>query len=306
MTANVLTRLLVPLDGSPECEIGYAYAAAIAGPSTEIVLGRAVSPIDGDRLDPSVLSAVTDTAVSRASLELAETAKRLAPTSHLGVEVSVGPPVDGMLGIAARVQATMIVAATHGRGSIGRWVYGSVTDRLARLSPIPVALVRVGAPRPAAKPARVVVPLDGSALAEEALPVAAAIARTHGIPVMLLTAIDAGQFAVATSPLPTSGAPAGVMPELWDMLKETAAQTLAHGQADPALNGLEVSAVSRVGTAQAVIDEVAGPADVVVLTSHGRTGFKRVMLGSVAEHVVRFADCPVVLVPNRERKDGQP
>ena len=58
----------------------------------------------------------------------------------------VGPAADGILGCAAERRGDLIVMCTHGRGGLGRWVYGSVADRVLRGAPIPILLVRAGVP----------------------------------------------------------------------------------------------------------------------------------------------------------------
>ena len=67
------------------------------------------------------------------------------------------------------------------------------------------------------------------------------------------------------------------------------------------LRGVPCETEIRTGS---VIDEIVGESsgggiDLIVTSTHGRTGFKRAMIGSVAEHVVRYADCPVIIVPSR-------
>ena len=81
---------------------------------------------------------------------------------------------------------------THGRGALGRWAFGSVADQVTRRSPVPVLVVRPAETVEEAAPAiqRLVVPLDGSTLAEEAVPVAQSLAQRLNVPVHLLTAID--------------------------------------------------------------------------------------------------------------------
>jgi nucleotide-binding universal stress UspA family protein len=69
-----------------------------------------------------------------------------------------------------------------------------------------------------------------------------------------------------------------------------------------------VSLETGIGTGSA-IDEICGEAsqadvDLVVTSTHGRTGFKHALIGSVAEHVVRYAERPVVVVPSRSRAES--
>ena len=81
--------------------------------------------------------------------------------------------------------------ASHGRGAVGRLIHGSVADRVAREATVPTMVVRAGrvAPGPVGI-TRLVVPLDGSPLAEQSLPVATAISRRLGTPLYLVRAIN--------------------------------------------------------------------------------------------------------------------
>ena len=77
--------------------------------------------------------------------------------------------------------------ASHGRGAVGRWTFGSVADRVARSSPLPVLIVcptEGGADPRHAEITRVVAPLDGSELSQRALPVAESAARRLRVPTM--------------------------------------------------------------------------------------------------------------------------
>src|SRR5688500_16258816 len=80
---------------------------------------------------------------------------------------------------------------SHGHGGVKRFVLGSVADEVARHAPVPVLVVRGGsASPPAVQLTRIIVPLDGSELAEQAVPVAAALAADLGVPVHLMRVLD--------------------------------------------------------------------------------------------------------------------
>ncbi len=74
-------------------------------------------------------------------------------------------------------------------------------------------------------------------------------------------------------------------------------------QSMPFLEGLTCESEVRVGTAVDVISGASSQPgiDLLVTSTHGRTGFQRALLGSVAEHVVRYTECPVIAVPSRDR-----
>jgi nucleotide-binding universal stress UspA family protein len=197
----------------------------------------------------------------------------------------------------------MIAMTTHGRGAVGRVFFGSVADRVVRHAPIPVFLVRPNADDQAAprRIARVVVPLDGSELAEAAVPLATELAERLGAPITLLQAVDAE---LAHSPLGDLGLP--------DLAEQIARATLERAQEDLETVAERLQRQGRAANVQVldgspffVLVEALRPDDLVILTSHGRGGARRWLLGSVAEKLVRTAPCPLLLVPSPGRGRGR-
>jgi nucleotide-binding universal stress UspA family protein len=204
-----------------------------------------------------------------------------------------GDPADWIIAFAG--DADLIVMTTHGRGAAERALFGSVADRVARHAPVPTLLIRghdaaAGPPRVA----RVIVPLDGSALAARALPVAASVARDLGVPIHLVRVLDDDvvRASVAAGP-----AAAGAYARAQEETRRRAEEDLAR-QAQ-ALRGQDLTASVAILTGrpgEALIDAIA-PTDLVVMTTHGRGGVRRWLLGSVADKLVREAAAPVLLVP---------
>ena len=94
--------------------------------------------------------------------------------------------------VAVEEQAELIVMSTHGRGGLGRWVYGSVADSVLQRSTTPVLLVppHVDSPLPTDRRLHVLVPLDGSELAEEAIETADLLAGTFDAELTLLQVVE--------------------------------------------------------------------------------------------------------------------
>jgi nucleotide-binding universal stress UspA family protein len=276
-------RILVPLDGSPEARAALPYAAALATPGTEIIL-LTVTRSSGDE------------DAARADLETAAQRLRVAG-QMVRTEVAVGNPARRIVDAAADLRPEMIVMASHGRGALGRLIYGSVADQVGRESPVPVMVVRTRqlAPGPVGI-TRLVVPLDGSPRAEAALPVATAISRRLGTPISLLRVVDP-----AVLMPPAVGMGEAIPFEIYDEAEkelelearrylETMAQTLRE-------QGLPVAISVPMGPAASSIEEATSLGDVLVLSSHERTGVRRWLLGSVAEKLSREDESPVILVP---------
>lgn len=301
-------NVLVALDGSTLAEHALPYAVALHQPGSALVLVTVVSEPEpvygllGDTVTTKEDVAAAYTTMGQAILDAA--AKRVDPRVPVQKVVAVGDPAARILDTVPENAVGMIVIASHGRGAIGRLTFGSVADRLARASPVPVLIVRpsaVAEPPASATIRRLVVPLDGSSLAAEALPVAAAIAQRLHLPVLLIRALDVASWLPPAPFGPGIGAPVELFDQLSHELQEEAASTLQDARARLEVGGVEAETKIVNGPASQTIAEAAGPTDVIVLTSHGRGGVRRWLLGSVAERLVRTGPAPVLLVPTSLR-----
>jgi nucleotide-binding universal stress UspA family protein len=142
---------------------------------------------------------------------------------------------------------------------------------------------------------RALVPLDGSAVAEAVIPFMLAIAGPLDMAVTLLSVVEPMRAVVADA-----GGP--VIVDDIEARTAEAGEYLARVAIDLRSNGVKVSCEVRRGEAAATILAAARAvgADVIAMTTHGRTGFGRLLFGSVAEQVVRHADVPVLLMRQTE------
>jgi nucleotide-binding universal stress UspA family protein len=309
-TASGIRRILVPLDGSFFAEQALPFAKAIGGPETELILLEVAPPAEPVRgLLGNVLVTAEEVRQSYdEGIETAlETTRRawLGERPHVRMETAIGDAAEEVLRVAERESVDLIVMASHGRGAIGRWVIGSVADRVARTSLIPVMVMRPQEEMPTepgrCEIRRLIVPLDGSELAEQALPFVEVLAASLHVPVLLVTVTDiVHDIARATA----YGMP--FRQEVYDELV-AGARTKASDHLDGAASrlrrsGLEVSAQVLDGQAADAIANRAEPTDVIVMTSHGRGGLRRWLIGSVAEKLVREGPVPVILVPSTIRR----
>ncbi|MCC7021749.1 MAG: universal stress protein [Thermomicrobiales bacterium] len=256
-------HLLLPLDGSVCAEAALGWLDLL--PADRVTLLRVAEA--GEEADVE------------AEHYLAATAARHAPTqARLETLVVTGDPAEAI--VAAATDADLIVMCTRGRGGGGRLLFGSVADRVARHAPVPALLVRGGhAPVAAAPLDRVVVPLDGSAPAELALPWATTLATALGRPIELITVIDdadAGQARVET-------------PEAASAYLEQVAERMRQ-------QGVEAAPAVRRGAPEQELLNAVGPGDLLVLTTHGHGAAKRWQVGHVAERLLRRATAPAVVV----------
>ena len=147
---------------------------------------------------------------------------------------------------------------------------------------------------------RIVVPLDGSELAEQALGQAKELSGNIGSPLHLIRVVDTYR----TQSLPATGMALdySMLSELAEEEIEDAKTYLEQKVRELTDEGLEVTGDVLHGPIARQIVSAADKGDVIVMSSHGRTGIKRWFLGSVAEEVMRHATCPVLL----HRSEGAP
>lgn len=289
--------IVVPLDGSSAAERVLAYVARL--PSRQVRLLQVFPDVSDLVPDPDLLDAWRRARAEDAEAYLGHLAE---PLRGQGREVdqawAFGEPAEQI--VTAAAPGDLIAMSTHGRGLAGRVLLGSVADRVVRHAAAPTLLVRAGErPTGGAEVARLVVPLDGSKLAEQALPVAAELARELGVPVRLVRALDvdlvraavqAGPAVAAAHAASQARLETGILAEL-----EARAASLRE-------QGVAATAEVLHGAAVPALLAALVPDDLLVLTTHGRGNVGRWLLGSVAEPLVRQAVAPVLLV--RARRNG--
>jgi nucleotide-binding universal stress UspA family protein len=298
-------HILVPVDGSNLAKSAIPFAQSLAGADGTILLLQVVSPSDPIRDDLGV-SLVSEEMAGRWHVEeIQRELDAFAGTLQLQVDrgvtvktaVVVGDPATEILETAKREQIGTIVMTSHARGALGRAAFGSVADRVARSADIPVVIVRptddIGAVGKPAQLRRIILPLDGSALADSAIPFVKDVAVRLGIPVSLVHVMDTVSPYVAAGAMPI---PQSALDVWWNEARD---------MLEPAARIFDEAGVSSKieilqGAPFAAISNFATPGDLIVMTSHGRTGFTRWLLGSVAEKLVRSAPIPVCIVPARQ------
>ncbi|MBA3241358.1 MAG: universal stress protein [Acidobacteria bacterium] len=140
----------------------------------------------------------------------------------------------------------------------------------------------------------ILVPTDFSECARHAVPAAAQFARLTGARVVCLHVVEPVVPAVGWAPV----AEALPLADVGERLENSAARELPKVAAGAEFAGLDVEDVIAHGEAASEIVRVAGErrVDLIVISSHGRTGLGRILFGSTAEAVVRHAPCPVLVV----------
>ncbi len=288
--------ILVPLDGSELAEGALPMATALArAERTHLVLLSVWEP-PGSGLAPVV------------SLELEERARDYFQTYLGGVRdrlqdkqirniVLCGDACDETLATAEQVGARTIVMASHGRSGVGRWLYGSTASRLLHESRIPVLVVGPAALETTERPAikHVMVPLDGSPLAEVAIATGVQLASAFDAKLSLVQAIR-----WAYEAYPYAGA-SGYVQSL-DSELEASACSYIQRQESAIAGQVDVHGFVVHGTAADTLMafEAEREVDLVVMTTHARTGIGRATLGSTAERMLQGKAPVLLLRPERE------
>jgi nucleotide-binding universal stress UspA family protein len=267
---NPMERILVPLDGSPLADA----AVEAIGPllrihQPEVLL---LGVMDKMEYDYSL----------RAHLEVVRDDLQ-ANGIDASMSIREGDAAENILEVARKRAADLIAMSTHGRGGMARAFLGSVTEEVLRHSETPLLVCRAGVKARGWK--RVVVALDGSEQAEEILSDAVHIVQAEkaeldvvrvAVPVVSSSGMGEAPVIVhAEDPLP--------------YLKRISGQLLAQG--------VEAQTVALEGRAAPEILRYAKESDAGLLcvTTHGRSGVSRVLLGSIAEELLRHAPCPVLI-----------
>jgi nucleotide-binding universal stress UspA family protein len=182
--------IIIPYDGSEPAALAFLYAEWLPSRAMRLVRVEppfqvlAPGPLENFRPDWREVRA------AQVAEELEPVAERFRRRGRdIEIVVRFGDPAEEILTAAAG--ADLIVMTTQGRGTTGRALFGSVADRVCRHADTPTLLVRAAAAQ-AVRPqfAQIVVPLDGSPLAERALPPATALAACLGLSVRLLRIVD--------------------------------------------------------------------------------------------------------------------
>ena len=241
---------------------------------------------EGTAVAAEIVRSERDTALGELYALAAEC--RVTSTADLTVDLHTGPVADVLEGYARRHDVDLIVISTHGRSGLSRLTLGSVTDSLIRHTTIPVLVVKPPTSylNPQINEAfrHIVVPLDGSMLAEQILPRVMALATIEDAEITLLNVL-----------IPRSHSQKDIVdPSLpwWDKDISVARQYLFGIAAKLRRNGIPVTTDIVIGeNVPNTIGDFASRerADLIAIATHGRGGLARLIHGSVADAVMHSA-----------------
>jgi nucleotide-binding universal stress UspA family protein len=199
-------------------------------------------------------------------------------------------PAQSIVTYAENHDVDLVVAGTPGRRGLQRLLIGSVAEEVLRTAPCPVLTVRDKQDvAPAWSVRNVLVPIDFSDAALDALRHAKELALTYGAQITLLHAVEEVVYpsAYGVEPANLPG------PQVIDRVEQNLAELV---RTEVGYEHVVIEA--KVGYAPSIILDYAGAneVDLVVIATHGRTGLERMLLGSVAERIVRRSSAPVFVV----------
>jgi nucleotide-binding universal stress UspA family protein len=305
--------ILVPLDGSPFGEAALPLALSIArqaGAALRLVhvmapLGTIYSeaPV---YLDPNLERELREHQRRQHQQMLDRLADRLRGLGVVAVQTALleGDTAGSIRAHAAQISADLVVMTTYARGPMGRFWLGGVADELIRKLPMPLLLVRPGEeatkwePEPQLR--HVLIPLDGSLLAEQIIEPALALGGLMHADYTLLRVIHP----VFPSTYPVESAGMSQVAEsliertrvIQDQVRREAQDYLEKIAVGLRQRGLNVLTRVEVDDGAAVaILEHSKTGDLVAMCTHGRKGLSRLFLGSVTDKVIRGGHVPVLV-----------
>ena len=297
-------KIMVPLDGSDEAEAILPYVSHIASGMDLAVTLLSVMDRGAMEMSESYYSRLFERAEEEAKGKLHNAAHQLKLDGVRTEELVVSGRADAEITEEAdRLGCNLIAMSTHGRSLLGRGILGSVADRVVHTARIPVLTITPDKVRAYhgsdTLVTRLVVPLDGSALAETVLPYVKEMASGLGYTVVLLRVVrPLHYFWVGEHP-----------PEIHEenALMENQARKYMEATAEGlSRDGVDVEWRVLVGhPTTTVLEQIRDiPHSIVALTTHGRSGFRRWLIGSLAETLVRSGGDPVLIVPPPEQQEG--
>lgn len=314
-------RILVPLDGSALAEQAIPTAGRIArATGGTVVLLRAILPPVDYRYGPYMLQpsfTVLDQDVQEPLQEATHYLERIATSSYLAgvkteVVVETGSAAPMIFSVTEEKDIDLIVMCTRGETGLKRWVLGSVAQKVARHAPVPVLVLHqhstIAGPHPhMERPLRVLVPLDGSALAKAALKPAAQLVAAMAAPgqgAMHLVRV------VKHDTLPREVLDPVTKERVLHKAKTYLASVSGHVR-EAIASELKLAVTWSVALDTDAADAIIGMAEngedaegagvfgrcnFIALATHGRGGLQRWAMGSVTERVLAGTTLPVLIV----------
>ena len=311
-------RMLVPLDGSELAEVVFTYAEDLAGRlDIDVTLLHVAPPSGNKNFNP-----MQEAYIKRAAESIKKKAREVQQEQGIDQageavkvtgELAEGYPPDEILKYADEHDIDLILMATRGHSGLRRWSIGSVASKVLSASKIPIWLVRADhapeEPFDEWESTSLLVPLDGSELAESVIPHVEILARQKG-----RKNLEVVLFRVSETPtIPSYYGPelSGVSLNWGEFMQQ---EEIRRKKASTEyLDGIEKQLKEKNIAVKSVVvegkanDEIinyanSNPRTMIVIASHGRSGFSRLVYGSVAASLLHGVTCPILMVKPRDKE----
>jgi nucleotide-binding universal stress UspA family protein len=294
-------RLMVPLDGSSLAEQALPVAARLAkATGGSLLLVQVVSlPIDysgGLSPVPVMTQEIVDSELQRATNYLATIVQQPQLAGiDVATDVLYGFPAQQLAQTAEAHECDLIVLCSHGRTGLSRWALGSVALSLIHQSTVPILVLHQPGdvpPMALGHALSALVPLDGSALSEAALAPAEQLVSALSAPA--LGTLHLSQVVSESNP--------AVLEEALQQARQYLATTVAHLQqtAQPLHLTFTTSVERESDVASALVKlaekEGAGGGGLIAISTHGRGGLQRWVMGSITERILTITKLPLLIV----------
>ena len=302
----MITTVLVPTDFSDAAYKALHYGAALVrrlGADLHVVNVSETDFTAPGPAAPGIDALNPETIEARALKRQLE--RVIGPDIPTAFHGRTGRAFDQIVRCARELAADLIVMSTHGRTGLSRMFLGSNAERVVQHSSTPVLVVRRGErlvidQKSPLEIKKVLVPVDFSASSAEGVNYALKFGRQFGASLVLFHSFEVPEFVtvdrigVYNSPPTSEYARSAAQDQMREFVK-----SFDFGEA-----GFETQIT--VGRAAEEICDYAEKQgiDLIITSTHGRTGLLHVLIGSVAEHVVRYARSPVLVVPASVRQSG--
>jgi nucleotide-binding universal stress UspA family protein len=287
-------KYLVPLDGSELAEHALPWAQILAKKfDTQIELLRCYEPLASIYMLPE-FAAPSPVYYDQSAFykQIDEYLDKTMESIPRGLAVKMrceGDPGMAILDRAESGEIEAIIMASHGRGGLGRWLLGSIATKVVRGSKIPVLIVNATTDVPSRPQVnRILVPLDGSETSETALPTALKLADAFGADILLFQGVP-------HTPIGHPQLDAAVVLEVANAKEYLESVKSRYPES-------RIAVEARVAGPSLGIVKAAEKCDLVVMSSHGRSGVRRWLLGSIAENVLQSVHKPLMIVYQREEE----
>ena len=299
--AQAFSRILLAYDDTDCSRMALRYACALARTGANLTIAYACKDTNfvSSAVTAGFFPPVDPSGMIAAADEECDSVLKAAVTACMAEGVSAekvfvhGSLVDGIVATSRKRHADLIVVGTHGRKGVSRAILGSVCERILRTSDVPVLVVTRHAKAPSERVFQcALVAVDESEPSRGALTFAARLSTSLGTRLTLCTAVQSARV---------DGGYDDAQAFQSDL--NAAASNLAQRVEAAAVAAFIDDQLVIPGEPVRVIEDSAikRNSDVIIVGSHGRRGFQRVLAGSVAETVVRSSVAPVLVVPGQHR-----